>query len=143
MAVISDWGPIIIKPYKPLNDTLDYILAQRQRERQNGSGVDWRINGLLLNGDYAYNLDTDHCQMYLLFLNEVSRISRYWPIIANVGNHESTEPKCMYLFENSFVIGRLSTADGVFERVQSYRFVNRTTFVFFDPFLEIYKRGTS
>ena len=67
LAVTSDWGPIIVKSYKPLNDTFDYILAQRQREKQAGSGVDWRISGLLLNGDYAYNLDTDHCQMYLLF----------------------------------------------------------------------------
>lgn len=63
-------------------------------------------------------------------------------MIVNVGNHESTIPKCMYLFENSFVIGRLSTVDGVYQRVQSYRFANRTTFVFFDPFLEIYKIGT-
>lgn len=28
-AVISDWGPILEKPYKPLNDTLDYILDKR------------------------------------------------------------------------------------------------------------------
>lgn len=48
----------------------------------------------------------------------------------------------MYLFENSFVIGRLSTADGNFERVQTYRFANRTTFLLFDPFLEIYKKNT-
>lgn len=89
-AVTSDWGPVIVKPYKPLNDTLDYLLAQRQREKQAGSGIEWRISGLLLNGDYAYNLDTDHCQMYLLFLNEVSRVSRFWPMIVNVGNHEST-----------------------------------------------------
>lgn len=30
-AVISDWGPIIVKPYKPLNDTLDYLLAKRKQ----------------------------------------------------------------------------------------------------------------
>ena len=80
--------------------------------------------------------------MYLMFLNELSRITAYWPMIVNVGNHESTLKKSMYLLENSFVIGRLSTADGVYERVQTYRFVNRTSFLFFDPFLEIYKIGT-
>lgn len=80
--------------------------------------------------------------MYLLFLNEISRITRFWPILTNAGNHESTLPKSMYLFENSFVIGRLSTADGIYQRVQTYRFVNRTTFLLFDPFLEIYKIGT-
>lgn len=63
-------------------------------------------------------------------------------MVANLGNHESTLKKSMYLFENSFVIGRLSTADGNFERVQTYRFVNRTTFLLFDPFLEIYKKNT-
>jgi len=73
--------------------------------------------------------------MYLLFLNETSRISRFWPILTTVGNHESMRPKSMYLFENSFIIGRLTTQDNIYERVQSYRFANRTTFVFFDPFL--------
>jgi hypothetical protein len=58
-----------VKPYKPLNDTLDYILEKRVKERESGSGNEWRINGLILNGDYAYNLETDNCQMYLLFLN--------------------------------------------------------------------------
>jgi len=80
--------------------------------------------------------------MYLLFLNEISRITRFWPIVINPGNHESCLPKSMYLFENSFIIGRLSTADGIYERVQTYRFTNRTTFVLFDPFLEIYKSST-
>jgi hypothetical protein len=58
-----------VKPYKPLNDTLDYILEKRVKERESSSGNEWRINGLILNGDYAYNLETDNCQMYLLFLN--------------------------------------------------------------------------
>lgn len=62
--------------------------------------------------------------------------------MTTVGNHESMRPKSMYLFENSFAIGRLSIADGNYERVQSFRFVNRTTFLLFDPFLEIYKTGT-
>ena len=51
-------------------------------------------------------------------------------------------PKSMYLFENSFVIGRLTTQDKVYERVQAYRFANRATFLYFDPFLEIYKIST-
>jgi hypothetical protein len=48
----------------------------------------------------------------------------------------------MYLFENSFSIGRLTTIDDNYERVQAFRFVNKTTFLLFDPFLEIYKMGT-
>lgn len=87
LAVISDWGPIIDRPYKPLNDTLDYLLAQRQKEKQGGSGTEWRINGILLNGDYAYELETTHCQRYVMFLNEISRITRFWPMMANLGNH--------------------------------------------------------
>jgi len=69
VAVIADWGPIIVKPYKPLNNTLDYILKQRVLERTTRTGTEWRVNSLFINGDYAYNLETDHCQMYLLFLN--------------------------------------------------------------------------
>lgn len=140
--MLSDWGPIIVKPYKPLNDTLDFILGQRVKERAAGTGNEWRINGLMMNGDYAYNLETDKCQMYLLFMKEVSRVSRFWPILTTVGNHESTLPKSMYLFENSFVIGRLTTLDKNYQRTQVYRFANRTTFLFFDPFLEIYKIGS-
>ena len=103
LAVISDWGPIIDRPYKPLNDTLDYILSQRQNERKNESeGHEWRINGMLLNGDYAYELETTHCYRYVLFLHEISRITRFWPIMATFGNHESTLPKSYYLFDESF-----------------------------------------
>ena len=79
--------------------------------------------------------------MYLRFLNELTRVTRFWPMLVNVGNHESMLPKSMYLFEKSFVIGRLTTQDGVYERVQAYRFENRVSFLFYDPFLEIYKIG--
>lgn len=63
-------------------------------------------------------------------------------MLVNVGNHESMRPKSMYLFENSFVIGRLTTQDKIYERVQGYRFANWATFLYYDPFLEIYNIST-
>lgn len=64
----------------------------------------------------------------------MSRISKYWPILATVGNHEVFRPKSLYLFEQGFVIGNISTQKGNFQRTQGYRFVNRTKIVFFDPY---------
>ena len=45
------------------------------------------------------------------------------------------QPKSMYLFENSFVIGRVTATDKIYDRVQAYRFKDRATFVYFDPYL--------
>jgi hypothetical protein len=77
-----------------------------------------------------------------MFLNEISRITRFWPLMANLGNHESTLPKSLYLFDESFIIGNVSTKGGNYQRTQTYRFANKTTFLMFDPYLEIYKTGT-
>ena len=30
LAVFSDWGPIVDRPYKPLNDTFEYLLNKRK-----------------------------------------------------------------------------------------------------------------
>ena len=40
-----------------------------------------------MGGDYGYDLETDHCQRYVMFLNETSRISRFWPMMVTLGNH--------------------------------------------------------
>ena len=51
-----------------------------------------------------------------MFLNEVARISRFWPLMPNLGNHESLLPKSLYLFEESFIIGGVSTKEGSYKR---------------------------
>ena len=46
------------------------------------------INGILINGDVAYDLDSNNGRNYEDFLNMLSRIARYVPVIINTGNHE-------------------------------------------------------
>lgn len=55
--------------------------------------------------------------------------------MATLGNHETFRPKSQYLFENSFEIGNISATNGNWQRTQGYRFTNRSTFLFFDPWL--------
>lgn len=63
-------------------------------------------------------------------------------MMANLGNHESTLPKSLYLFDESFTIGGISTKSGSWERTETYRFEDKATFLLFDPYLEVYKRGS-
>ena len=80
MVALADWGPIVTKPYTPLNNTLLNLL-NRPKEEMN-------ITGLIIVGDIGYELFTDECQRYLKFMEELTLVSRYWPIIFVVGNHE-------------------------------------------------------
>lgn len=68
-------------------------------------------------------------------MKELERVSKYWPMIPNSGNHETGHSKSMYLFENSFVIGNISTSKGSFNRAQKYRFAGRFTLIHYDPYL--------
>jgi hypothetical protein len=40
-----------------------------------------------VNGDIAYNLDTNNGKNYEDFLNVLSRIARFVPTFINTGNH--------------------------------------------------------
>ena len=79
---------------------------------------------------------------YNWFMSELERVSPYWPIIIFPGNHDDSTPGNRYLLSHSFDIGRLSVEDSNFTRVRWMRFPNVANFVMFDPYLEIYNKGT-
>lgn len=46
------------------------------------------MNGVIINGDIAYDLDSNKGKNYEDFLALVSRIGRFVPVYTNKGNHE-------------------------------------------------------
>ena len=42
---------------------------------------------MIINGDIAYDLDTNNGTNYEEFLNILSRIARYVPVLFDTGNH--------------------------------------------------------
>jgi hypothetical protein len=57
---------------------------------------------MMINGDIAYDLDTNNGSNYESFLNMLSRFSRYAPVFMNTGNHEHNSDDALTLFYNSF-----------------------------------------
>ena len=92
MIVLADWSEIHeeLHAYKSINQTLDKL---RQEEKP---------DGIMINGDIAYDLDTNNGTNYESFLNMLSRTSRYIPVFINTGNHEHNSEDALKLFYNSF-----------------------------------------
>ena len=42
----------------------------------------------MIVGDIAYDLSTDDGEQYMKFMELLSTVSRYWPLIFVTGNHE-------------------------------------------------------
>lgn len=45
------------------------------------------IDGIIVNGDIAYDLDSNNGTNYEEFLNILSRSARYVPVLMIAGNH--------------------------------------------------------
>lgn len=59
-----------------MNETLDKLRTEHN------------IRGIIVNGDLAYDLDTNNGTNYEEFLNILSRSSRFVPSFLIAGNHE-------------------------------------------------------
>lgn len=77
MIVTADWGPMLVRPYQPIYPSLT-------QEIQNNKN---NIHALMIIGDIAYDLSTNECQQYELFMGELAAVSPYFPIIPIFGNH--------------------------------------------------------
>ncbi len=92
MVVLADWSEIHqeLHSYKSIDETLVKIRQENQPD------------GMMINGDIAYDLDTNNGSNYESFLNMLSRFSRYVPVFMNTGNHEHNSDDALKLFYNSF-----------------------------------------
>lgn len=92
LIALADWSDLVTKvgSYKSVNETLDKLRITEKPD------------GMMLNGDYAYDLDTNNGKNYELFLLMLSRNARYIPVFLNTGNHEHNSEDCLKLFYNTF-----------------------------------------
>jgi hypothetical protein len=77
MVTLADWGYMrsLNKKYRPLTESLDYLLKNAKD-----------IKGIYINGDIAYDLDSDQGERYDDFVRMISQVTPYWPIIIAPGN---------------------------------------------------------
>jgi 3',5'-cyclic AMP phosphodiesterase CpdA len=62
------------------------------------------VDAVLINGDVAYDLDTNNGSNYEEFLNLLEHVSARTPIIHVPGNHERRTPDAALLFNSSFKV---------------------------------------
>lgn len=65
------------KGYTPLDSAFEALIRTNRTQ----------IHGIVLNGDYAYDLDSNKFKNYKEFLVMLSQISTIWPVIMSAGNH--------------------------------------------------------
>ena len=78
MIVLSDWAFLKEKrnKYDSLSKSFDYLIQNNIK-----------IDAININGDIAYDLDSNGGQNYEDFLAMLSQVSCRWPVILNAGNH--------------------------------------------------------
>ena len=93
MINLADWSYLVLKKgeYDPLDDSFDQLL---------NSNV--QIDVLYINGDIAYDLDSNNGRNYEEFIVMLSQVGMHWPIIINTGNHERYSKEDITLLNNSF-----------------------------------------
>lgn len=52
---LADWAPIRVRPYTPVYPMLDKMRTSN----------DYKIHGLMIVGDIAYDLQTNDCQQFV------------------------------------------------------------------------------
>lgn len=60
------------------------------------------VNGMVVNGDIAYDLNSNNGKNYEDFLNMLSRTARYLPAYFNTGNHEHLTDDGLEIFYFAF-----------------------------------------
>lgn len=73
-----------------MDDNFDYLLR-----------TDNKIRALFINGDIAYDLQSNNGRNYEDFMNMISQVSIKWAVIVNPGNHEHRDNNS-YILNASF-----------------------------------------
>ena len=99
LIVLADWSHLDanIKKYTPLDHMFSVVAGKQE------------INGLLINGDVGYDLDTNNCLNYEKFLLMLGATAQSIPVIMVTGNHEYKSEDNKQLFFNSFQFYKLDT----------------------------------
>ena len=94
VVALADWGTIKknIDIMTPIANDLKRVLHEH------------KIDALLIDGDVAYDLDTNNGSNYEDFLFLLEEVSYKTPIIHVPGNHERKTPDAALLFNSSFKI---------------------------------------
>lgn len=88
---------------------------------------------MILGGDYGYDLDSNGGKKYELYLDILSQVSRFVPVIHVTGNHEYNRPEIMKLFAESFELYNLEKDLAIGLRLGSFYLAS------FDPYEVLYK----
>ena len=89
---LADWSKIEANSYKytPVDDLM--------RETQGRE----EVNGLVINGDIGYDLDSNNCSNYEKFLVMLSGMAASLPLLMVTGNHEYNSKDNWKLYASSF-----------------------------------------
>lgn len=92
VVALADWGTIKknIDIMIPITNDLKRVLREQE------------IHAVLIDGDVAYDLDTNNGSNYQDFLTLLEEVSARTPIIHIPGNHERRTPDAALLFNTSF-----------------------------------------
>jgi hypothetical protein len=99
---------------------------------RNSFGTD----GIIVNGDIAYDMDSNNGTNYEEFLNMLSRSGRFVPVLMIAGNHEHNSDDDELLFYSTF---EQYGADQIFA---SGLGVGPAFIATFDPFVDVYNMTT-
>lgn len=91
----------------------------------------------MINGDLAYDLDTNNGTNYESFLNMLSETARYIPVFINTGNHEHNSEDALKLFYGSFEMY------GKEKKLANSLSLGPLFLIGFDPYEVLYKPKSS
>ena len=93
--------------YLPFANAFYKLLEAREKERARQDSHDYfRINGVILNGNFAAHIMANEGQNYNKFMTMISQYSNRWPLLLNLDhNGELLSKESLSVIEKSFVLG--------------------------------------
>ena len=80
ILVLADWGVIRSTGFTPIIESLKNVMVQKT------------FKLMMINGDIAYDLDTNNGSNYIDFLKMAEEIISKIPVVIVPGNHENYTP---------------------------------------------------
>jgi metallophosphoesterase superfamily enzyme len=80
ILVLADWGVIRTTGFTPIFESLRNVMTNKS------------FKLMMINGDIAYNLDTNYGNNYMDFLKMAEEFISQIPVVFVPGNHENYTP---------------------------------------------------